>query len=89
MNDLNPLDVLNTRKLTRIPPHFLKMKLSERDVYNNELDDWIRSKLKGRYCIKQIPSFDENGNLKTSTYVGFEDEKEMTFFALACTKLRR
>ena len=32
---------------------------------------------------------DKDGKLKTPTYVGFEEEKELTYFMLACPNLRR
>jgi hypothetical protein len=89
MFDLNPLDVLEKRKVDRLPDHFSKIFISDRDFFYNEMEDWIRAKLRGRYAIKQIPNLDKDGKLKTSTFVGFEDEKELTFFMLACPKFRR
>lgn len=89
MIDLNPLDVLHSRKLDRMLPHFSKFKLSERDFFNSNLESWVKSKLKGRYCITDVPALDNSGNLKTSTHIGFEDEKELTYFMLACPYLRR
>ena len=89
MIELNPLDVLGLRKMERIPPHFFKTELREGEIFNHELEDWIKLRLKGRYSLRQIPSVDKDGKLKTPTYVGFEEEKELTYFMLACPNLRR
>jgi hypothetical protein len=89
MIELNPLDVLGLRKMDRIPPHFFKTELREGEIFNHELEDWIKLRLKGRYSLRQIPSVDKDGKLKTPTYVGFEEEKELTYFMLACPNLRR
>jgi hypothetical protein len=88
MFELNPLDILKKRELKFLPPHFSKFKISDFDNFDNKISDWIRSKLKGRYCIASIPSV-EADKLKPSVYVGFEDEKELTYFMLACPHLRR
>lgn len=88
MFDLNPIDVLKQRKLTTLPPHFSKTKISDFELFEG-VEDWIQSKLKGRYCIVRSPGIDNNGNLKTSMILGFEEQKELTYFMLACPILRR
>lgn len=89
MFDLNPLEVLHKRTLTHLPPHFSKVKLNPNEAGFNGLESWIRTKLKGRYCISQLPAIDKDGHLKTATFVGFEDQRELTYFMLACPHLRR
>jgi len=88
MFDLNPIDVLKQRKLKTIPPHFSKIKVSEAELFEG-LEDWIQTKLKGRYCLAKQPGIDNTGNLRSIMYVGFEDQKELTYFMLACPQLRR
>ncbi len=89
MFDLNPLDVLNKRTLSFVPPHFAKFKLSE-DAWNHgQIESWIKSKLKGRYVVAKLPSIGKEGQLKAATFVAFEDQKELTYFMLACPHLRR
>ena len=88
MFDLNPLDVLKQRKLKTLPPHFSKIKVSESELFEG-VEEWIKTKLKGRYCLVRYPNIDNNGNLKTTSIVGFEDQKELTYFMLACSILRR
>lgn len=88
MFDLNPLDVLKQRKLKTLPPHFSKIKITESEVFEG-VENWIKTKLKGRYCLVRCPNIDNTGSLKTTTVVGFEDQKELTYFMLACPILRR
>ena len=88
MFDLNPLDVLKQRKLKTLPPHFSKIKITESEMFEG-VEDWIKTKLKGRYCLVRYPNIDNSGNLKTTSVVGFEDQKELTYFMLACPILRR
>jgi hypothetical protein len=89
MFDLNPIDVLKQRKLKILPPHFSQFKLADVDFLIGEFEDWIGTKLKGRYCIVRSPNIDQDGRCKSSTFVAFEDQKELTYFMLACPYLRR
>lgn len=88
MFNLNPLDVLKQRKLTTIPPHFSKVKISDFELFEG-VEDWVKLKLKGRYFLEKQPSIDQGGSLKSVMFVGFEDQKELTYFMLACPHLRR
>jgi hypothetical protein len=88
MFDLNPIDVLKQRKLKTIPPHFSKIRVSEGEIFEG-LEDWVKIKLKGRYYLTKKPSIDSTGNLKSTFFIGFEDQKELTYFMLACPFLRR
>lgn len=79
--NLNPLDVLNERSLSWIPQHFARIKVKHQ-FFDTDLEDWIKYKLKGRYCLIH--------NLDNSTAtLGFEDDKELTYFMLACPHFRR
>ncbi len=89
MFDLNPLDVLKQREVKVLPPHFSKIKVSDSAILGDELESWIDVKLKGRYCITRSPHVDQEGKLKSATFVAFEDQKELTYFMLACPHLRR
>ena len=89
MFNLNPIDVLNRRETTVLPVHFSKIKVSETDMFDGKVKQWIQTKLKGRFCIVKSPTIDQSGNLKSATVVGFEEQKELTYFMLACPHLRR
>jgi hypothetical protein len=86
---INPLEILKKRKLNFLPPHFLKIKISEMDLLKDDLENWVKSKLKGRYCIIKKPTVDPIGKLKSTTFLGLEDPKEMTYFMLSYPLTRR
>lgn len=88
MLNINPLDVLDKRKLSFLPPHFTKVKL-QLNERTEDIENWILKKLKGRYSFVKLPSIDKDGHLKSATFVAFEDQKEITYFMLACPYLRR
>ena len=49
MFDLNPLEVLNKRSLSHIPPHFAKFKIDDSGyLQSSSLENWVKIKLKGR-----------------------------------------
>jgi hypothetical protein len=86
MIELNPLNVLNKRSLKWLPPHFAKSRITFSAVFQQEkIDTWIKHRLKGRYCVLHKPDSSNTPSL----VVGFEDEKELTYFMLACPYLRR
>jgi hypothetical protein len=87
--EINPLNVFNERFVDSTPIHFVKTKLSGSELIETELIDWIDAKLKGRYSLSYEPEIDSQGKLRLSTFVGFEDQKELTYFILACPHLRR
>jgi hypothetical protein len=89
MIDLNPLNIIKKRKLTSVPPSFLKVQINDFDLFDDDLENWIISRLRGRYSIVKLPFIDENGGLKLANFVGFEDHKEITYFTLACPYFRR
>ena len=90
MFNLNPLTVLGARTLSWIPPHFVKIPVTMPAWDANEnMKNWIEQKLVGRFSIVSSPHVDNaTGKLKISTFVGFEDEKELTYFMLACPHIR-
>jgi hypothetical protein len=88
MFDLNTLDVLKQRKLEFIPPHFSKISITEYEFFEG-VEEWIKIKLKGRYCLGKRPIINKDGYLKSTYLVGFENQKELTYFMLACPYLRR
>jgi hypothetical protein len=89
MIEYNPLDVLKKRSLQTMPPHFGKIKVADFSLVDDELESWIRTKLKGRYAVTQLPTVGNDGKLKSAMFAGFEDQKELTYFMLACPYLRR
>ena len=88
MFDLNPMDVLQQRRLRTIAPHFAAVTINDVALFEG-VEDWIRDRLKGRYYVCKKPALDRNGNLRSISSVGFEDQQELTYFMLACPHIRR
>ena len=88
MFDLNPIDVLKQRKVSTVPVHFKKIKVSDAEIFEG-LEEWVNAKLKGRYCLARLPGIDKTGSLRSTYVLGLEDQKELTYLMLACPHLRR
>lgn len=80
----NPLNILEIRKANFPARHFFYTKINR---YNPSLlrsiDDWIYNNLNGRYYIGQGIDLSDN-TIVYITKIGFETEKELSFFRLAC-----
>lgn len=85
MLDLSPLSIIGKRRVDHLPPHFHVYSF-EVDYFSNSDDsisNWIEYKLKGRYSITS------KSQKKDYLMIGFEEEKELTYFMLACPEIRR
>jgi hypothetical protein len=84
----NPLDILNARKVGFCSPLFTTVDISL--TYNLEfsIDEWIKDKCSGRYFIGKNVKLDQSNNIKEVYTVGFEKEKELSYFMLACPHLK-
>jgi hypothetical protein len=84
---VNPLNVLGGRKVSFPAHHFNYMTMPKyTPTYLERLDSWIYNNLNGRYYIGQSISLIDNTVVYT-TKIGFENEKELSFFTLACPVL--
>lgn len=87
-NSVNPLSVLNVRKLNFIPEHFTKKSIGYvADI--RFLNHWINTNLNSRYAIIKNHVIDSNNKIVENFTVGFEDPKEVTIFNLACPVLHK
>jgi len=89
MLELSALDVVKCRKIDYVPVHFAKIKISDKTHIDDQIEHWVANRLKGRYCIYSAPSINHLGAMNTSSFLAFEDKKELTYFILACPFLRR
>lgn len=85
-NEVNPLGILNLRKLSFIPEHFQKMNL-DAGVNIKLLDHWINYHLNSRYAIQRGQDIDSNNRVIQVWVVGLEDGKDLTMLSLACPYL--
>lgn len=84
---VNPLNALGLRKVNFPAQHFhftVYPKYTPTIVAN--IDRWIYNNLNGRYYVGCSIDCIDNSIVYT-TKIGFEQEKEISFFKLACPHL--
>lgn len=85
----NPLNYFNLRRVEFACPHFKYTtidKFTPAQIRN--LNNWIRNNLNNRYYIGQDLALDNNNSFVYVTKIGFESEKELSFFTIACPHLQ-
>jgi hypothetical protein len=84
----NPLNYFNLRRVEFACPHF---KYTSIEKYNPTLvrsvDSWIKKNLNNRYYVGQGIALDNTNTIVYVTRIGFESEKELSFFTIACPYL--
>jgi hypothetical protein len=84
---VNELNALNLRKVGFPAQHFHYTLLSKyTPTYHKTIDAWIYNNLNSRYYIGQGVDLVDN-TIVYVTKIGFEQEKELSFFKLACPHL--
>ena len=85
----NPLNYFGLRRVEFAAPHF-KYAVIEKytPTLIKNLDTWIKSNLNHRYYIGQDLTLDTNNSIVYVTRIGFESEKELSFFTIACPLLQ-
>lgn len=85
----NPLNYFNLRRVGFAAPHF---KYTTIEKYSptllKSLDSWIKHNLNSRYYIGQGLALDHTNSIVYTTQIGFESEKELSFFTIACPYLQ-
>ena len=80
----NPLNYFNLRRVEFAPPHFKYTIIYDfKPATARNLDTWISANLNGRYYIGQDLALDHNNSIMYTTRIGFEQEKELSFFKIA------
>lgn len=87
-NQVNPLGILNLRRLSFIPDHFAKITI-ERSVDLELLNYWINFNLNSRYSIKPTMSITQNNKIVEIYEIGMEDPKEITMLSVGCPYLHQ
>jgi hypothetical protein len=85
---VNPLNVLDIRKVDFCPPYFETVTLNTRYNFLDALREWIHHHCSGRYYVGQTVSLDEKDAIAILIKVGFEEKKELSYFMLACPHLK-
>ncbi len=84
---VNALNALSLRKVAFPAHHFYYTLLPKyTPTYQKAIDSWIYNNLNSRYYIGQAVDLVDN-TIVFATKIGFEQEKELSFFKLACPHL--
>ena len=84
---VNPLNVLGLRKVSFPAHHFVYTQISNSKPGSmSKIDSWIQQNLNGRYYIGNSIDL-VNNSIVYTTKIGFEIEKELSFFSLAYSDL--
>lgn len=84
----NPLNLLGLRRV-QFPArhfHFITLPKYNASIVKNA-DEWIYNNLNGRYYIGQGLTLDDTNTIVYVTKIGFEQEKEKSFFLLSYSNL--
>jgi hypothetical protein len=81
---INPLNVLESRRLDFRPPHFTRILLEDLWVDIKTIDDWIYTNLECRYSMSSV-SIDNNEFVE----IGFENPSEASMFGLVINQINR
>ena len=85
---VKPLNLLEIRKVNRMPPNFEKIRLTNISEMR-QIESWIYQNLDSRYCLRKTTGIGQDNKLTTVIEIGFEDPREMTMFSLGCPYLHR
>jgi hypothetical protein len=84
---VNALNALDLRKVSFPAHHFYYTNIPKYNpILLTNLDRWIFHNLNGRYYVGQSIDIIDNTIVFVSS-IGFEQEKEVSFFRLACPYL--
>lgn len=85
----NPLNFFKIRRVEFATPHFKYTTIDRcTPSLSKSLDIWIRNNLNNRYYIGQDLALDHTNTITYVTRIGFESEKELSFFMIACPLLQ-
>lgn len=84
----NPLNLLDLRRVKFPAHHFHYMSVPRyTPILVKTIDNWIFNNLTGRYYVGQAIDLDSTNSVIYVTKIGFENEKEMSFFLLTHSNL--
>jgi hypothetical protein len=84
----NPLNFLDLRRVHFPAHHFHYVDLEKYSPsVLKKTDSWIYNNLNGRYYIGQGICLDSSNSISYVTKIGFEQEKELSFFLLSYSNL--
>ena len=84
----NPLNIFNLRQVKSAPPHFDYINIPLKYNLENSLAKWIKNHCKHRFYLGKSVVLDNERKMVNVLTVGFEENKDMSYFMLACPHLK-
>lgn len=84
----NPLNVFDVRQVKFAPPHFDYINLPLKYNLEHSLTKWIKNHCKHRFYLSRNIVLDKERKIINVVTVGFEENKDMAYFMLACPHLK-
>ena len=84
----NPLNFFGIRRLEYPGPHLQYMEVNQGYNLDKAIITWIENNCKSRYYIGRTVGVDNNNTIQNKVRIGFENPKELSYFALACPLLK-
>jgi hypothetical protein len=84
----NPLNVFEVRRVKSAPPHFDYINLPIKYNMEVSLTKWINKNCKHRFYLSRNVVLDTERKVINVITVGFEENKDMSYFMLACPHLK-
>ena len=84
----NPLNVFKVRQVKSAPPHFEYINIPSKYNLEQSLAKWIKTHCKHRFFVSRNIILDNERKLLNVITVGFEENKDMSYFMLACPHLK-
>ena len=84
----NALNFFGIREVKYQPPHFEYLDIEQSYNLEDAGRKWIMEKMKGRFTIGKTMILDSKNQYKNQLRIGFENEKELSYFMLACPHLK-
>ena len=85
---INPLDVLGLRRVQFPAHHFVYTTIPHENMSTRSIAQWIEENLSGRYYLRPNIGLDPSRVLIYTLDIGFENEKELTFFLLKYSEIK-
>lgn len=84
----NPLNVFGVRQVKSAPPHFEYINIPAKYNLEQSLVKWIEKHCKHRFFLSRNIMLDNERKLMNVITIGFEENKDMSYFMLACPHLK-
>ena len=85
---INPLAVFNARRVKFAPPHFEYINVQLTYNLEDSIVKWINQNLKNRFFVGTTVTLNSENKIQQVLTVGFEENKDLSYFALACPHLK-